>query len=171
MAAGRTAEDIYSALCHLRKLKVGGDIPEVMIQNLVTPAAQNLEELSCMALLDGWASSEVDFRNLEFLFLITDPFPNLGSLHLCKIAQLSNRSWEDMGLLWEWDPYDDNDTLSEWAAFIKHTSQSLIYLTLEDRYLVNEQVCRHRGLTVDPGGWWVRTRSERDEGETGKQVK
>ena len=158
------AEKMQGALPHLKRLKIGGDVTKEMILALLSTAHQKIEELGCIALLDGTVGQDYHSRGLLYLDEISSlkPFPNLRSLHLCKLAELAQSrpddedeeyTIQDSGVPWQWREDDDLNSLADWAGFIRRTSDTLESLTLEDCYLVGRRF--RRDQIINPGGCYA----------------
>ena len=130
----------------MKKLQVGGNLPkEVILALLATP--ETIEDLSCIALQDGTMSQTQEPGGLLFFSSIKERFTNLRTLHLCKMAELT----EDHKGITAWHFSQDNDyaIVRDWADFLGCASGSIVNLTLEDCYLVNEYFARS-DRTIDP---------------------
>ena len=163
------AKQMSGALPRLCKLHIGGDLnKEVVLALLSSP--ESVEEFSCTALSDGTVGQDANSGGLLFLSSIQHRFSKLKKLHLCKLAELVEVHEEDSdneeplpanldpGFPWPWDRANDREVLSEWASFIKHVSDSLESLTIEDRYPVAEHLLEHKGgerwRFINPAGRW-----------------
>lgn len=124
-------------LPNLHRLEVGGCISKTFLLALLS-ASDKLRILSCVALQGGISGQDYGPPPMLFLASLQQPFPDLTTLHLCKIAELSgDRNDEASGLRWPFERDNDRAVLKDWADFLRHVSDTLVELTLEDRYLVN----------------------------------
>ena len=74
-------------------------------------------------------------------------------MHSCKLAELAELVESGRGLTylpWNFDYENDRAVLSEWAVMLSHVSETLVELTLEDRYLASPSTLERR-KTISPG--------------------
>jgi hypothetical protein len=158
----QTGEALAERLTKLRHLKIGGQMSYDIINGLLGEHKM-LESLSLINLIqcpgqDNGPDGIVFLRGLE------NKFTRLKSLHLCKLADLEGRTFEDedddedsdyereyvSGMSWEFPRESESAVLQEWASLLRHTSSTLEELTLENRFL-----CSHGfddlSLQIDPG--------------------
>ena len=128
------AEKIWGRFECLRKVSLGGEISRCVVLAILS-RPEEVEELSCIALLDGTVGQHNHSGALLFLRPLKDKFHRLKTLHLCRMAELSENHSEVMHLRWPFDLENDRALLKEWAKFIRHVSQNLVDLTFEDSFL------------------------------------
>ena len=161
--ADELAEKMRHALPHLKSLRIGGEVTMEMMHALLSDR-NKIEDLACIGLTDGTAGQDYHSRGLLVLSSLGHGFPHLKSLHLCKLAQLSEVE-DDKGMPWDWDSSDDYDMLEDWAAFLKKISDTLMFLTLEDRYLVAGNRFDSWKI-INPGDRWKSNREREDTEES-----
>ena len=169
------APKMQGALPRLGKLKIGGDMSKELMMALLLTAHDTLEELSCIALLDGTVGQDYYSRGLLHLAEASSekPFPKLKSLHLFKLAELTefpppteeeeHPTNDESGVPWPLEESDDRGSLQDWATFIGRVSDNLESLTLEDCYLVGNPI-KDRARLINPGNAYPEPRLPLREG-------
>lgn len=117
------------AFPRLKRLYVGGCIHKEVLEALFD-SPEGLEECSCFFPQPATADQGCGPPQTIFLRGLGSPFTSLTTLHLCKLACLTNHD-EYIEFV---DAENDRDVLEDWAAFFKRASGSIVNLTLENRY-------------------------------------
>lgn len=160
-----TGSTLASALSRLKSLKVGGQMPPLVLTGLVT-ASQGLRDLALFNLI---SSPGQDHGPDPITFLseqIVKSFTSLETLHLCKLADLDGddvRQGDDddesdiseneyvSGMRWPFPREGEINVLEEWASLLQHTSTTLKALTLENRYLCSYGWHNEKYQFIEPG--------------------
>ncbi|KAF2501929.1 hypothetical protein BU16DRAFT_522802 [Lophium mytilinum] len=131
----------------LTNLKLGGQIHQDMLLALLA-RPENIQHLSLINLIQS-PGQEDGPDPVLFLRSIQKRFTNLKSLHMSKLAELTE-DHDISGARWEFDLAGEIELLREWADFLRHVSGTLRELTLENRYHVSTQVFDFTD-EIDPG--------------------
>jgi len=158
-----SGKSLQQGITNLKYLKIGGHVSKDILRGLLH-APNTLQNLLLINLVHG-PGQDHGPDAIIFLSGLYGKFHSLRSLHLCKLADLEVRTFEDedededdseqereyvSGMRWEFPRESEAELLREWASLIRCTSSTLEDLTLENRFLCSYGF-DDLGLKIDPG--------------------
>ncbi|CAH0055583.1 unnamed protein product [Clonostachys solani] len=150
-----TGRALARGLTKLTSLKLGGQMSTDVLLGLLSKP-QQLKDLTLINLISV-PGQDHGPDGIAFLSGISHRFTSLETLHLCKLADLDGRLWDDgdrnyaSGMRWGFPRESEISVLEDWASILRNTSTTLQSLTLENRYLCSNRFERRPSFTIDPG--------------------
>lgn len=164
---GDAGTALASNLKKLRSLKVGGQMPPLVLEGLAALGPQ-LKNLTLINLISAPGQDSGPDPVTFLSETASAGFANLETLHLCKLADLHGHDEDQLqnddedrsddedqeyasGMRWPFPREGEIDVLEEWARLLRHISKTLRSLTLENRYLCSYSWQKYESEFIEPG--------------------